>query len=101
MTGYPIACGETAIRKLDEALAAGPKLEHEDLVVAIRCVAELRNELVARWRQGEAPREMLDRANALLSLAYGAQAPLIGIHLHRIEQTRDGLKRLLHSVDAT
>src|SRR3546814_5372088 len=69
---------ETAIAALDEVIAAGPQVAHEDVASAVRCVAALRNHMLAEVRNGGVSRTGLNRANALLSLAYGAQAPLNG-----------------------
>jgi hypothetical protein len=88
---------ETAIAALDEVIAAGPQAAHEDVASAVRCVAAMRNHMLAEVRNGDVSRTCLDRANTLLSLAYGAQAPLMGFHLRRIKQTRDGLAALLAS----
>src|SRR3546814_10412883 len=85
---------ETAIAALDEVIAAGPQVAHEDVASAVRCVAALRDHMLAEVRNGGDSRTGLNRANALLSLAYGAQAPLIGLNPHRIQQTRDGLSHL-------
>lgn len=88
---------ETAIAALDEVIASGPQVAHEDVASAVQCVAAMRNHMLAEARNGGVSRACLDQANALLSLAYGAQAPLMGLHLHRIGQTRDGLAALLAS----
>src|SRR3546814_10386810 len=88
---------ETAIAALDEVIAPGPQVAHEDVASAVRCVAALRNHMLAEVRNGGVSRTGLTRANALLSLAYGAQAPLIGFHLNRFKQTREGLSAFLAS----
>ncbi len=86
---------EAAAERLDAALAAGPDVRHEDLAAAVAAIAALRNGIAARARAGGADRDLLDRANALLSLAYGAEAPLAGLHLERAERARDGLRSLM------
>ena len=88
---------EKAIAALDEVIAAGPQVAHEDVASAVRCLAAMRNHMLAEVRNGGVSRTCLGRANALLSLVYGAQAPLIGFHLNRIKQTRRGLAALLSS----
>src|SRR3546814_19526436 len=81
---------DTSMAALDDGIAAGPQVAHEDVASAVRCVAALRNHMLAEVRNGGVSRTGLNRANALLSLAYGAQAPLIGFHLNRNKHTRDG-----------
>src|SRR3546814_15866181 len=81
---------ETAIAALDEVIAAGPQVAHEDVASAVRCVAALRNHMLAEVRNGGVSRTGLNRANALLSLAFGAQAPLIGFHPNRIQPPQIG-----------
>lgn len=58
----------------------------------------LRNQLLKLHRDGSISRARLDEANALVSLAHGAEHPLIGFHLHRLEQARDYANALLSKV---
>lgn len=90
----------TAIRSLDKVIAKGPKVPHQDVSSAVNCVVSFRNRAIDMARQGTASRDCVDRANALVSLAYGADFPLIGFHLHRLEQTRDGMKALLKASES-
>ena len=87
-------CAE-AIDRLDAALAAGPEVGHESVAEAVRAVIELRNHLAAELRGGTVSRGVLDRVNAITSLAYGSEFPLMGVHLRRMEQTRDHLRELV------
>lgn len=86
---------ESAIRHLDDVIAMGPRAPHRDISEAVQKVVQLRNRAIDQARTGGVPHACVDRANSLLSLAYGAEFPLIGFHQHRLEQTRDGIKALL------
>src|SRR3546814_11602144 len=88
---------ETAIAALDEVIAAGPQAAHEDVASAVRCVAALRNHMLAEVRNGAVSRPGLHRANALLSLANGASAPLIAFYPHLITHPTDAISALLAS----
>ena len=89
-------CAE-AIDRLEAALAAGPEVGHECVADAVRAVIALRNHVVAEFHGGTVPRDVLDRVNAVTSLAYGAEFPMMGVHLRRMEQTRDYLRELTAS----
>lgn len=88
---------EHAMAALETAIAQGPKARHREVAEAVRCVIALRNHLLDRARAGDDTRAALERVNSIASLAHGAEHPLIGFHLHRMEQTRDGLAALLKS----
>lgn len=85
---------EACIDALDQTIASGPTAPHEEIAVAVGCVIALRNEILECTRSGQVDKELLDQANSLVSLAYGAEHPLIGVHLHRLKQTRDGVSAL-------
>ncbi|WP_152527961.1 hypothetical protein [Lutibaculum baratangense] len=88
--------GRIARERLDDVLAKdGREISHAELAGAVRCIVAYRDGLIAARRAGRCTREELDRVNALLSLAHGAEYPLIGFHRHRIEQARDEIARML------
>jgi hypothetical protein len=89
------AAGREAIARLERASREHPDVKHEDIKDAVACVIAFRDLALARHRDGGGDRTVLDRANALVSLAYGCVFPLAGVHRHRIEQTRDAMKDLL------
>ncbi len=76
-------------RILDDTSAS-----HADLANAIRCVVALRNELIEERRCGRGSPDCLASVNSLLSLAFGAEFPLMGFHRDRIKTTRDRLVEL-------
>lgn len=84
----------TCVSALDAAIEHGPDAPHEEIAGAVRCVIALRNQIIELKREGRLEQRHVDQANALVSLAHGAEHPLIGFHLHRLEQTRDGAKEL-------
>ncbi|MFD1911042.1 hypothetical protein [Halodurantibacterium flavum] len=88
-----------AIERLDQVIGRGPDAEHDEVRAAMEGVVAFRNRAVERYRTGEIDRACLDAANSLLSLAFGAEFPLSGFHVHRLEQTRDGLRALLGAGD--
>lgn len=88
---------QSAILALEAVLQKGPRVPHREVAEAIGYLILMRNRLIDSARAGKAPRTWLDQANSLVSLSYGAENPLIGFHMHRLEQTRDGLKALLSS----
>jgi hypothetical protein len=87
--------GLEALRRLDRVIAEGSDVAHEDVHAAVVCVVALRNRILAEHRETGSERSRLDQANALVSLAYGAEFPLTGFHLRRFEGTRDGIRALL------
>lgn len=89
------AAGMEALRRLDQVIGTGSDVTHDDVQAAVTCVVAFRNGMIGEYRQGRADRSRLDAANALVSLAYGAEFPLTGFHLRRFEQTRDALKALI------
>lgn len=87
---------QAALEAFETAIEQGPRVRHEQIAAAVRRLIALRNHLLERSRAGDSDGALLSRVNSLLSLAYGAEHPLIGVHLHRMEQTRDHLHALLN-----
>jgi hypothetical protein len=87
--------GLAAIRAIEAAIGAGPGARHEDVRQAVLPLVAFRDRAVALHVEGAVERDLLDRANALVSLAYGAQFPLAGMHLDRLEDAREHLQSLL------
>lgn len=85
----------TGAERLDSLLARAPDIPHAEIREAVDCVTAFRNRAIEKHRGGAVSRACLDRANALVSLAFGAEFPLSGLHLRRIEGVRDGLRDLL------
>lgn len=86
---------EAAIRDVEVALGAGEAVTHAEIRVATQAIVALRDRCIERYRAGALDREVLERANALVSLSYGAEFPLSGLHRDRLEKTRDALRALL------
>lgn len=85
---------QSAVEAFGVAIEQGSSVRHEQIADAVRCLVALRNHLLETTRDlGD--RALLGRVNALVSLAHGAEHPLIGLHLHRMEQARDGIRDLL------
>jgi len=87
-----------AVDALDRATRDRPDQIYDDLVEAVQCLVRLRDGLIERRRRGEAVRDLLDRANAVLSVVTGGEYPLMGVRRERIEKARDALESLLHDV---
>lgn len=90
-----------AIARLRKAIDSGGELPHAEMNHAISHVIALRNRMLAAYREGRLSRDLLDRANALTSLAYGTEFPLAGVHAHRIETTCKALHELVQTARAT
>lgn len=86
---------QSAIEAFEAAIDQGSKVKHEQIAEAVRRLIALRNQLLERTRAGDMGAASLRQVNALVSLAHGAEHPLIGVHLHRMEQTRNGLRNLM------
>ena len=84
-----------AIAAIDAALGEAADVSHTRIQGATNGVIALRDRAIGEFREGRLPREVLDRVNALASLAFGAEFPLSGLHMRRLAQTRDGLRELL------
>jgi hypothetical protein len=81
---------QEAVEAIDAVLRAGPAVEHASIQAATNAVIALRDRVIDQYRSGTPGRDTLDRANALVSLAYGAEFPLSGLHLRRLEEARNG-----------
>ena len=89
MTAMADRAASIARDRLDALLAKESKdITYAEIAEAVKCVIAWRNAIIEAFRAGAASREALDRANALVSLAYGAEYPLVGLHRDRIEQAR-------------
>jgi hypothetical protein len=84
-----------AIARFDHILDRELEVAHADIQAAVNAVVAFRNRAIQKHREGAVSDECLDRANALVSLAYGAEFPLSGLHRRRFERTRDGMRALL------
>lgn len=84
-----------AIEALDAALAAGATVDHRRIRRATIGVTALRDCAIAEVRSGRLDASVRDKANALVSLAYGAEFPISGLHLRRLKQARDGVAELI------
>jgi hypothetical protein len=86
-----------AISRLEHVLDRGADVSHAEIQAATLSVIAFRDRALAKHREGTASEACLKRANQLLSLAYGSEFPLSGLHRDRFEQTRDGMRGLLRS----
>lgn len=84
-----------AVARLEHVLERGAAVEHAEIQAAANAVIALRNRAIEKHREGAVSDDCLDRANALVSLAYGAEFPLSGLHRDRFEQTLKGMRNLL------
>ena len=84
-----------AISRLDQVLKRGADVTHAEIRAATLSVLAFRDRALVKHREGTASDACLDSANALVSLAYGGEFPLSGLHHRRFEQTRDEMGRLL------
>lgn len=93
-------CGD-ALAVLDRVLAAKaedvpPAEVYNAMAEVSRCLVRLRDGLIARHRAGEdGASARLAHVNAALSVAFGGEYPLVGVHRTRIEKTRDQLRKVL------
>ncbi len=88
---------DEAVARLGHVLDRGADVRHPEIQAAVNAVVAFRNRAVAKHREGAVSEGCLDRANALVSLAYGAEFPLSGLHRKRFDQTRAGIKELLET----
>lgn len=83
-----------ALNLLERLAAERPSDHFQPMSDAVRKLIALRDELITRHRAGGAtfadPR--LQQLNAVISVAIGAQFPMVGIKWDRVEQTRDALQ---------
>lgn len=93
-------CGD-ALAVLDRVLGAGtedvpPAEVYNAMAEVSRCLVRLRDGLIVRRRAGdEGASARLAHVNAALSVAFGGEYPLVGVHRTRIEKTRDQLRKVL------
>ncbi len=88
--------GQVALVRLNTLLAREPKtIGHPEVTATVQCIIAYRNGLIDAKRQGECTQDELDRANALLSLAHGAEYPLVGFHYDRLKKARDEIMDML------
>lgn len=90
----------TAIEGLERAETAPPLLLLREADLALRAAVNLRDTLIAQWRQddgGSVPRvrTALDRVNVALSLMVGLEYPTGGIERQAAKQARALLVSLL------
>ncbi|MBP2292776.1 hypothetical protein [Azospirillum rugosum] len=96
-------CGD-ALTVLDRILGTGaedvpPAEVYNAMAEASRCLVRLRDGLIARRRAGdEGASARLAHVNAALSVAFGGEYPLVGVHRNRIEKTREQLRKLLDEI---
>ncbi|MBM9593385.1 hypothetical protein [Roseitranquillus sediminis] len=84
-----------AVARLEHVLARGSDVTHRDARAATLSVIDVRDRVLSYHRDGRATDGCLDRANSMLSMAYGAEFPLSGLHRRRFEQVRDGMRALI------
>jgi hypothetical protein len=86
-----------AVARIGHLLERGANVEHAEVQAAVNAVVAFRNRAIDRHCADATSTDLLDRANALVSLAYGAEFPLSGLHRRRFEQTRAGMQRMLET----
>lgn len=86
---------QEAISRLDHVLERGAEVKHAEIQAAFLSIIAFRDRALHKHRDGTASDSCLDRANALLSLAYGGEFPLSGLHRDRFKQTRNSMQDLL------
>lgn len=84
-----------AMGRIETALAGGPDVDHQMVSEAVRSVVTLRNHIIELAKIGNVEPDLLSQINSIVSLAFGSEYPLMGIHRHRIEQTRDALRKFV------
>ncbi|SEP72813.1 hypothetical protein SAMN05216548_101353 [Faunimonas pinastri] len=91
------AIAEKVVTDLDAIIRNKPKELHEPLTDAIRPLLRVRERMIYAFREGPTPgtRAQLDDLNALVSLAYGAEYPQVGVDWEKIQDTRDELRKFL------
>jgi hypothetical protein len=86
---------------LERALAGDLPPEKDPMALATRCTAAMRDELIARRRNGdERAGELLIQANAVLSELVAAEFPLAGFRRERIEKACEHYRRLIDALGA-
>lgn len=87
--------GHDAVARLGHVLGRGPEATHGEIQAATLAVIAFRDQVIQRHRDGTASDACLAQANGLVSLAFGGEFPLSGLHQRRFEQTRDTMQELL------
>ena len=82
-----------AAAALERALQDQPDKIYDDLAEAVRCLVQLRDELMTEQR-AEGRRDRLDRCNAILSMVVGGEYPLAGVRRERVQKAREELAPL-------
>jgi hypothetical protein len=94
-----VACARRAIEAIDRAIPEPASELKQDVDVAERAIAELRDCLIRHLRRvpdgadSERRRRILDQVNVALSLVIGVEYPSGGIQRQQLEQARDVLRR--------
>jgi hypothetical protein len=94
-----IACARRAIEAIDRAIPEPTAELKQDVDVAERAIAELRDCLIHALRRApdgpdaQRRRQLLDRVNVALSLVAGVEYPSAGIQRKQLEQARDVLRQ--------
>jgi len=86
-----------AAARIGDLLERGADVEHAEVHAAVNAVVAFRNRAIDRHCADAASTDLLDQANALVSLAYSAEFPLSGLHRRRFKQTRAGMQSLLET----
>lgn len=83
----------TAIDRMEAALKAEPLEVKQPLSQAVQAIVRLRDDAITGRRDHPTPaaRARLDRVNAILSVAVGAETPMGGLKWKDMEQVRDAL----------
>lgn len=96
-TGQAASSCRAACKAFDAIVAARPEVTHDRLAAAVRLIVSMRNALVNERRSGRfdsGRQELLDRVNAILSLATSAEFPLAGVRWERIVAIRQAMHDL-------
>jgi hypothetical protein len=95
--------GPAALAAIDRALEHRPEKDGHDFAEAAQHLAQLRDAMVARYRDAPPPpaaRERLARLNAVLSVVLGGHFPLGSIPWHEIQLARGWLAELVGEIAA-
>ena len=79
-----------------------PEITHQTLAAAVRHIIQLRDALIVERRttpSRQADEDLL-RVNSVLSLASGAEFPLVGIRWERIIALRNALREMFEAGEA-
>lgn len=93
-------CGGEALHSFEHLLERKPDIDHAMLANAVSKVVVLRDALVEDRRAGNFTKrdeQRLMKVNSVLSFAFSAEFPLVGIQWERIEKTAEALRSLVDS----